>query len=114
MSKITDLIKALIVVAFIGLPLAVSASQGSGTGSDSQGSGTGSDSLSLGSFLSSQGSGTGTDSQGSGTGSDSAGSVTWGAGYYSENIQFKLQPEVSLWNCISSFQCIFTEEYSEK
>ncbi len=115
MSKIKDLIKALIVVVFIGLPLAVSASQGSGTGADSQGSGTGSDSVSLGSSLSSQGSGTGADSQGSGTGSDSSGSVTWGAGYYSENIQFSLQPELSLWNCITSIQCIFSaERYSHR
>lgn len=115
MSNIKDLIKALIVVAFIGLPLAVSASQGSGTGRDSQGSGTGRDSISLGSSVSSQGSGTGTDSQGSGTGRDSAGRVTWGAGYYSENIQFNLQPGVSLWNCITSIQCLFNAgKYSEK
>ena len=115
MSKIKDLFKALIVVAFIGLPLAVSASQGSGTGGESQGSGTGGESISPGSSLSSQGSGTGADSQGSGTGGDSTGSVTWGTGYYSENIQFYLQPEVSLWNCITSIQCMLNaEEYSEK
>ena len=124
MSNIKDLIKALIVVAFIGLPLAVSASQGSGTGTqsqgsgtgiDSQGSGTGRDSISLGSFVSSQGSGTGIDSQGSGTGRDSAGRVTWGAGYYSENIQFNIQPGASLWNCITSIQCLFNAgKYSEK